>query len=156
MARAALLALLLAADLRGVTGYGDVVPSGIEIVLDADGIEHTGQKGQEFVVGEGGKVAENWKATKVTKADDTPKVMLKNVEVSRALPLAQLRSSLRLLTSPKSQPSRACTSCVPLAGHLSAPPSYTRRIHRRATSSFARARTPAVSGGRRSASATSR
>jgi len=48
-----------------------------------DGIEHTGQKGQEFVVGEAGHVSDNWKANKVTKADDAPKVVLKNVEVSQ-------------------------------------------------------------------------
>lgn len=77
-ARVGLLALVLLQRCSGTAAYGDRVPDGIEVVLDADGIGES-TEGKEFVVAENGKVAENWVASKTNLGG---KVVLRGVEES--------------------------------------------------------------------------
>jgi hypothetical protein len=98
MVRGGLLAAVLCCAAPGAaSAYGDTVPEGIEIVLDADGIEHTSAKGEEFIVAENGKVADNWVALTHPKGVSTleaneGKVVLRGVEVS-ALPLPPITAA---------------------------------------------------------------
>jgi len=86
---ALLAALLAAAPRRAAAVYGQLLPEGIEIALDAAGIEHeagseSASSTKEFIVGSQGYVAENWVASTAKEQEHTARVVLQSASVERS------------------------------------------------------------------------